>query len=162
MGSGVQCKAVQPSNLPTDHTLIGAIKIDVYDPAGKAIPTFSPPFAVCITYNDADVQAANGNTKNLIVMTDGEDGAWTELDNTTVDTTKHEVCADVGHLSQVGLYSRVPPPPPSPFANRTTLIIFVGVVIALLAVIVVVVGLIITSRDNKPKDDGGYYDHPYQ
>jgi hypothetical protein len=155
---------VQPGNLPADHTLLSAIKLEMFDPAGKPLTTFSPPFAVCVTYNDSDLQTAKGDSTKLIIMTDGTDGAWTELTNTTVDTTTHDVCADIGHLSQIGLFARVPAPVPSPFTNNTTLIVVVGIVLALLAVIVVVLGLVLTSRDNnKPKSGGdGYYDNPYQ
>jgi hypothetical protein len=114
VGSGAQCKAVQPGNLPADHTLLSAIKLEMFDPAGKPLTTFSPPFAVCVTYNDSDLQTAKGDSTKLIIMTDGTDGAWTELTNTTVDTTTHDVCADIGHLSQIGLFARVPAPVPSP------------------------------------------------
>lgn len=163
-GSSVKCEAIQPPTVPTDRTLLSAIEINARTSTGQAITTFDPPFAICVTYTDADLRAANGNANDLTLMTAGDDGTWTEMPSTTVDTTSHDVCADVDHLSQFGFFSRVPPPAPSIFNDRTTLFIAGGVVFVFLAILIIGLGLIITSRENKPKEEEptGYYDNPYQ
>lgn len=162
-GSRVYCVAVQPPALPADRTLLSAIEIEAETANSQPITTFDPPFAICVTYTDADVRAANGNANDLTLMTAGDDGAWTEMPSTTVDTTSGDVCADVDHLSQFGFFSRLPPPAPSLFSDRTTLIIVGGIIFAFLAILIIVLGFIVTGRENKPKEEStGYYDNPYQ
>jgi len=81
-----------PSAPPTDTKIIGL----VYD-IGPNGATFDPPIDLTFTYNESQIPAGIAE-ENLVIAT-WADGAWVELEGSTVDPDSNTITAPVSHFT---------------------------------------------------------------
>lgn len=78
------------------------------DENGNEIVTLSQPSTITVRYSDADVAAAGGDPKNLVLAYwDETAGRWKVL-KTTVDTANMTLSASTTHLSTWAVLAKSP------------------------------------------------------
>ena len=114
--------------------------IEVTDAGGKAVVTFSGSIAITVRYSEADVAAAGGNPRNLVLAYwDEASGEWKVLE-TRVNTTIMMLSASTSHLSTWAVLARTTP------AASDGLPPWVWLLCLLAAVAVVVPAVLILAR----------------
>jgi hypothetical protein len=145
-GSGLRCVPLTLANPSTDHSLIGhVVEVTLYNPQGQPITQFAPSLNVCVTYTDSDLQAVASDTGQFVILSQEDNGPWSELP-TTVDTTARTVCGQTSHLSRFGLFSKVVPAP----SGLSTVWVIAGACgLAFLAGAVLLVGFLLWRRERE-------------
>jgi len=102
--------------------------IEVTDASGKAVVTFSGSIAITVRYSEADMAAAGGNPRNLVLAYwDEVAGEWKAFE-TRVNTTIMTLSASTSHPGTWAVLARTTPAASGGLPPLVWLLCFIGVV----------------------------------
>jgi len=102
-------KLVSPPSAGTNAEIIGS----VYD-IGPSGATFDPPITITFSYDPNNLSGGDSEQSLALTWFDKNASEWKVIDDSVVETSKHDVTAHISHFTPYAIVHHQKPAPPAP------------------------------------------------